>query len=145
MEKEDGNRGERERIQRRMHTREWEGEREREMPGCATRRGRENETMHFLFHRTVETHACHGGGVGGCVVAVACAREGGRRKTRMRLMIYAPATVYYYRLELRPRLPSFRLPLFFLSPPGRSPALSASHFLRLSSLADTPTTSTYFT
>lgn len=28
----------------------------------------------FLFHRTVETHACHGGGVGGCVVA--CAREG---------------------------------------------------------------------
>lgn len=84
--------------------------------------------------------------VGWAVVcaAAACAREGGRRKTRMRLMIYTPATVYY-RLELRPRLPSFRLPLFFFSPLGRSPALSASHFLRLSSLVDTPTTSTYFT
>lgn len=75
-------RGERERTTH-MHTREWEiegeSERHREMPGCATRRGRENETMHFLFHRAVETHACHGGGgVGGCVVA--CARARGKTK-----------------------------------------------------------------
>lgn len=59
-----------------------------------TRCGRGSRMAHSCFIGPVETHACHEGGVGGRLWAHA--RE--RRKTRMRLMIYTPATVYY-RLE----------------------------------------------
>lgn len=58
------------------------GERERERcPGVrATRRGRENETMHFLFHRTVETQ-CLSRRWGGRLCGGLCAR-GGRDEKR---------------------------------------------------------------
>lgn len=73
MEKEDGIEGNGRRTTH-MHTREWE--REKDAGGFATRRGRENETMHIsCFIGPLRPDACHGGGVGGCA-AVACAREG---------------------------------------------------------------------
>lgn len=75
-----------------------EGKRERNV-GRAMQHWRERASI-FLFHRTVETRACHGGRVGGEVAAM---RARGRRKTRMRLMIYMPATVYYCLERAHPR------------------------------------------
>lgn len=102
------------------------GEREKDAGGCATRRGRENETMHFLFHRTVETRCLSRWWWGGRLCGGLCAR-GGRRKTRMRLMIYTLATVYY-RLELVRGYHLFAFPFFFPLSVGlpRSPPLTFS-------------------
>lgn len=47
-------------------------ERENDAGMCDATRPRERDDA-FLFHRAVETRACHGGGVGGCG---GCAREG---------------------------------------------------------------------
>lgn len=110
-----------------------QGKRERRRGGVQRVHGRERDGT-FLFHRTVETRACHGGEVGG-EAAVVRARG---RKTRMRLMIYTPATVYY-RLSSEPvrgyHPPSSFSPRFFLVlSRAFSRVPSASHFLRLGSL-----------
>lgn len=111
------------------------GEREKDAPGCARRdAGERTRRCISCFIGPLRPNACHGGGVGGC--AVACAREGEETKNEDEVNdIHAG-----YRI-LPSRAPSAATifsPSFFFPPLGRSPALSASHFLRLSSLSWTP-------
>lgn len=84
-----------------VYTYTWQGgggareeKKTRERSRDATRTG-ESETAHSCFIGPLRLVLVTEGRVGGEVAAVR-ARE--RRKTRMRLMIYTPATVYY-RLE----------------------------------------------
>lgn len=80
-EKEETSKGETERPVYTYTT--WQGGvREGERGGHESRRNAEREQDGtFLFHRTVETRACHGGRVGG-EVAVARARARGQDEKR---------------------------------------------------------------
>lgn len=68
-EKEDVSDG----IRAQMEERERERQRKSERCGVRDATWARERDGAFLFHRTVETRACHGGGVGGCGD---CAREG---------------------------------------------------------------------
>lgn len=94
--------------------------------------GWESKTAHSCSIGPVEPHACHEGGVDGCWGL--CARERERRKTKMRLMIYTPATVYY-RLELVRGYHPFVFFFIFFS--RRLRAFFVIRFLRLVSLTNT--------
>lgn len=98
--------------------------------GCATRCGRENETVHSCFIGPLRPVLVTE--VGWAVVVAVRAR--GKTKNEDEVNdIHAGYRILPSRA--RPRLPSFRLFLFFFS--RRSRALFASHFLRLTFLIDT--------
>lgn len=122
-----------------IYTRADGRERERERCGVrdATRAGERDDA--FLFHRTVETRPLVMEMGWAVVVAV---RARGKTKNEDEVNdIHAGYRILPSRA--RPRLPSFRPPPFFLS--RRSPAHSASHFLRLRSLTDTLRNLSHFT